>query len=197
MNIEKEKHEISEALLVVDRLVAGYVKPVIGPLSFSVRPGEVLGLWGANGCGKTTLLHAIANKARVFSGNLKRRPGLTTSWLMQQPVRLDEMPLNGHDYLRYAQADREAPPSRLASWLDRRIDTLSGGQFQLLAAWAMLGGSADLVLLDEPTNYLDPESQGILEEILKAEQGTRAVLLVSHEHRFLERACSRIVDVVG
>lgn len=186
---------MTQPLLVANGLVAGYTEPVIGPLSFSVQPGEVVGLWGANGCGKSTLLRAIANQARVFSGTLEQTPGLTLGWQMQQPVRLEEMPLNGHDYLHYAKADREAPPSRLTPWLKQRIDTLSGGQFQLLAVWAILGGWADLVLLDEPTNNLDPQGQQALAEILQSELGTRAVLLVSHERSFLEQACSRVFDI--
>jgi zinc transport system ATP-binding protein len=188
---------MAQALLVANGLVAGYAAPVIGPLSFSVGSGEVVGLWGANGCGKSTLLRAIANKARIFAGELEQRPGLSLAWQMQQPVRLDEMPLNGHDYLRYAQADREAAPTRMNSWLGRRIDTLSGGQFQLLAVWAILGGWADLVLLDEPTNNLDPAGQQMLAEILRAGQGTRAVLLVSHEHSFLEQACDRVIEIAA
>jgi zinc transport system ATP-binding protein len=186
---------MSPPLLRADGLVTGYAEPVIGPLSFCVAPGEVVGLWGANGCGKSTLLRAIANKARIFEGELERRPELTLAWQMQQPVRLSEMPLNGHDYLRFAQADREAPSARMVPWLDQRIDTLSGGQFQLLAVWAILGGWADLVMLDEPTNNLDPEGQQTLAEILMSEQGMRAVLLVSHEHSFLEQACDRVIDI--
>ncbi len=184
-----------QPLLIADGLVTGYAKPVIGPLSFAIQPGEVVGLWGANGCGKSTLLRVIANKARIFTGSLKQRPGLSLVWQMQQPVRLDEMPFNGHDYLRYAQANRSTPPNRMALWLDQRIDTLSGGQFQLLAVWAMLGRQADLILLDEPTNNLDPEGQQILAEILKAVQGISAVLLVSHEYRFLEHACHRVINI--
>jgi zinc transport system ATP-binding protein len=184
-----------QPLLVANRLVAGYSEPIIGPLSFSVRSGEVVGLWGANGCGKSTLLCAIAGKAQIFEGDLKRPPELTLAWQMQQPVRLDEMPLDGHDYLRFAGANRNAPPTRLTSWLDRRIDTLSGGQFQLLAVWAILGGSAHLVLLDEPSNNLDPDSEQLLVEMLRSQQRRRAVLLVSHERQFLEKACSRILEI--
>jgi len=186
---------MSDYLLIASDLVAGYNGPVIGPLSFSVRPGEVVGLWGANGCGKSTLLQAIANKARIFSGTVKCKSDLSLSWQMQKPVQLDEMPLNGEDYLRYAKADRELPPEIMKPWLGRRIDALSGGQFQLLAVWAILGGWADLVLLDEPTNNLDPQGQQILADILKAEQGQRSVLLVSHEHSFLEQACDRVINL--
>lgn len=186
---------MSQPLLSVNGLVAGYKQPVIGPVSFCVNPGEVVGLWGANGCGKSTLLGAIANKARIFEGQLEQKSGLTLAWQMQQPVQLDEMPLNGHDYLRYAKAGREAPPARMLPWLDRRIDTLSGGQFQILAVWAILAGWTDLVLLDEPTNNLDPQGRKTLGAILKSEQGMRAVLLVSHEYDFLHQACDRVIEL--
>ena len=188
---------MAEPLLRATALVAGYDEPAVGPLSFAVGPGEVVGLWGPNGSGKSTLLRAIAGTARVFAGRVEHLPGLTLAWQAQQPVRLDEMPFSGRDYLRFARADREPPPGRLAAWLPRRVDALSGGQFQLMAVWAMLGGHADLVMLDEPTNNLDPGGEDMLAGILGREQGRRAVLLVSHERPFLERACSRIMELPG
>lgn len=186
---------MSHLLLEVDQLVVGYQRPVVGPLSFFVRAGEVVGLWGPNGCGKSTLLNGIANGAHLFSGVLRRNPGLHIGYQTQQPVRLAEMPLTGQELLHFVHAEHQAPPQRLQGWLDRRVDRLSGGQFQLLMVWAALATAADLVLLDEPTNNLDPEGQQILAEILAAEQGRRAVLLVSHELRFLHAACTRVLEV--
>lgn len=185
----------NQYLIQLIDLVAGYSQPVVGPLSLQVNPGEVIGIWGTNGCGKSTILKAIANTTHIFAGYIDKRPDLTISWQMQQPVRLNEMPFSGHDYLYYAQAQRKAPPQRLVAWLNKRIDTLSGGQFQLLAVWAILGGNADLVLLDEPTNNLDPAGETILADILAAEQGHRSVLLVSHERAFLNQACNRVVEI--
>jgi zinc transport system ATP-binding protein len=86
-------------------------------------------------------------------------------------------------------------PPRLAAWLDQRVDSLSGGQFQILSVWAVLGGPADLVLLDEPTNNLDPEGETILAHALQGGLEDRAVLLVSHERAFLERVSSRLLEV--
>jgi zinc transport system ATP-binding protein len=91
---------------------------------------------------------------------------------------------------------REAPPT-LAAILNRRIDALSGGQYQLLCVWAALGSATDLVLLDEPTNNLDPPTEALLIDILAAERGRRAVLLVSHERRFLDAVCSRVLSVAA
>lgn len=184
-----------ELLLQANSVVAGYGIPVVGPFSISIAQGEVIGLSGANGSGKSTLLKAIGNGARIFSGQIERRPGLTLAWQQQQAASLDGMPFSGSDYLQYAQAGMEQVPGRLMSWLDQRVDSLSGGQFQLLSVWAVLSGEAELVLLDEPTNNLDPEGEEILEQIFRSGMGDRAVLVVSHERGFLERVCSRVLEV--
>jgi zinc transport system ATP-binding protein len=184
-------------LLRTDQLVAGYQRPVVGPVSLEVRRGEVVGLWGANGSGKSTLLNALTGAARIWSGCLQRAPGLRVAYQEQQPVRLPVMPLSGRDLLRVATvaAAVSAPPPALAGLLGRRLDRLSGGQYQVLAVWAALAGGADLVLLDEPTNSLDPDAEQLLVELLCDPPQSVGVLLVSHEQRFLEAACSRVVDL--
>ena len=186
---------MDRSLLRVRAVVAGYAAPVVGPFSLEVSCGDVIGLAGPNGTGKSTLLKAFASGARIFSGEVEKKPGLTIGWQQQQPVFPLGMPFTGRDYLRCAQANFDAIPSRLARWLDKRVDALSGGQFQLLSVWAVLGGFCDLVLLDEPTNNLDPEGAAILTDALQRDLGHRAVLLVSHERDFLEGACSRVLEV--
>lgn len=106
------------------------------------------------------------------------------------------MPFTGAEYLHYAGA-RGTPPLRLAPWLRQRVDRLSGGQFQLLAVWAALDSGADLVLLDEPTNNLDPDGEAVLAELLGRVGQERAVLLVSHQQDFVTRACSRSMEVAA
>ncbi len=189
-------------LLRATELVAGHERPVVGPLSFALGPGEVLGLWGPNGSGKSTLLDAITDSARVFSGSVQRAPGLTLAYQEQRPVRLPAMPLTGRDLLRLAGMERPAapaavpsPPASLRTLLGRRLDTLSGGQYQLLCVWSALAGPADLVLLDEPTNNLDPDHEALLGDMLAGQCGRRAVLLVSHERGFLDAACSRVLEL--
>jgi zinc transport system ATP-binding protein len=184
-----------QELLRVEGLVAGYSRPVVGPLSFTVDSGEVVGLWGDNGTGKSTVLNAIGRGARVFDGSVQRAPGLTLAYQEQHPVRLPVMPLTGRDIMRAAGAEDREAPSALVAISNRRIDALSGGQYQLLCVWAALGSAMDLVLLDEPTNNIDPPTEALLIEILAAERGRRAVLLVSHERRFLDAACSRVLTV--
>jgi zinc transport system ATP-binding protein len=198
---------VSGPLLRLEGLVAGYGRPVVGPVSLDIFPGEVVGLWGANGCGKSTLLNAIAHRADLLAGRIVRIPGLVIAYQAQQPVRLASMPVTGRELLRFAGASLQDMPDALEAFSRRRIDRLSGGQYQLLCVWAAIAGRADLILLDEPTNNLDPAREALLSEMLTpsrlARRDTsdarslpdRGVLLVSHERRFLEDACSRMIEI--
>ena len=182
-------------LLQLSDVVAGYAEPVVGPVSLTVEAGQCIGLAGPNGAGKSTLLRAIAGAVRVFSGRIASSAALRLAWQQQQPVRPDELPVSGRDYLRFAGATVRSPPPRLAEWLGQRVDSLSGGQFQLLCVWAALGGAAQLVLLDEPTNNLDPMGEQALADALRQDSTGRAVLIVCHDRSFLEGACTRIVEI--
>jgi ATPase subunit of ABC transporter with duplicated ATPase domains len=104
------------------------------------------------------------------------------------------MPIQGRELLAYAGAQGE-PPARLGPWLEQRVDRLSGGQFQILNVWACLDGGADLVLLDEPSNNLDPERVGLLADLLAERGPEQTVLVVSHEPPFLERVATRLLEV--
>lgn len=190
------RSDVVVPLLRVDAVVAGYRDPVVGPVSFTVAGGEVVGLAGPNGSGKTTLLGAVIGTSRIFSGQVVRPARLRVAVQSQRPARLPEMPLTGGELLRVTGADRHAVPGVLVPLLPQRLDRLSGGQYQLLHAWACLGSRADLVLLDEPTNNMDPAAVVALRDILAAgqEQG-RGVIVVSHDQELLVAVCTRVVEV--
>ena len=129
-----------------------------------------------------------------MEGRLRKAPGLRVNVQRQHPVRLPEMPFTGTDVLRLVGADERSVPDSIRPYVERRIDRLSGGQFQLLQVWACLSAPADLVILDEPTTNMDPASKTSLEEILRAShQLVGSILVISHDHDFLERVTSRIV----
>jgi ATPase subunit of ABC transporter with duplicated ATPase domains len=113
----------------------------------------------------------------------------------QRPVRLPEMPITGHELLHLTRAKDKGAPPAVRPLLDGRVDRLSGGQFQLLQVWAALGSPADLVYLDEPTNNMDPGTIEALGELLLAWREERGVLVVTHEHEFLGRVATTIVEV--
>jgi ATPase subunit of ABC transporter with duplicated ATPase domains len=184
-----------ETLLALDGLVAGWSQPVVGPVSLSLGAGDIVGLWGANGCGKSTLLAAVARQAKVFAGSVLRAPGLTLAMQTQAAVRLAPLPVTGRELLRVAGADAAGLPPTLAAAAAQRLDRISGGQHQLLSVWAALAGAARLVLLDEPTNNLDPLHTALLGDLLAARRQDRAVLLVSHERAFLDAHCTRVLEI--
>jgi len=182
-------------LITVTDLVVGYSAPVLGPLSFSLPPGRALGIVGANGCGKSTLLKAFYGQSRVFAGRIEHGDGVSFACQQQHPVRLDQVPLSVRDYLRLLDADGEALPGRLAALADRRIDSLSGGQYQLLAVWACLASPAQVALLDEPTNNLDPEGVTLLTGWLQQRRPGHSLLLISHDADFMAAVCDLRIDV--
>jgi zinc transport system ATP-binding protein len=173
-------------------LVAGYAVPVCGPTSFTLGPGEILGVTGPNGCGKSTLLGAIAGSVRIFSGEIRRSPQLQVTLQTQQQADIAGVPLSGRELLALTGANAGGLPSWLAGQLDERLDRLSGGQRQYLHLWACLQAPGDAVLLDEPTNNLDQAGVRHLAEALRARAAAGAgLIVVSHDDDFVAAVCDR------
>lgn len=186
---------MTTVLLECAAVVAGYQQPVVGPVSLTVQPGEVLGLLGSNGSGKSTLLKAIAGAARLFSGTIHKSNAVRLIHHRQQPPRPPELPLTGQDVLTLTAAEHHPPPPAVALLLTKRLDQLSGGQFQIVQIWACLASPATLILLDEPTNNLDPATVDTLIELLATQRAERALVVVSHEESFIEAVCTRVIRV--
>jgi len=185
-------------LLTVSALTAGYARPVVGPVDFTLAKGEVLGLAGPNGSGKSTLLAALVGSARRFGGQVVLAPGAEISWQTQRQPAVAGVPLNGRELLTLTGATPDGLPSWLATRLEERLDRLSGGQLQFLHLWACLQAPADVVLLDEPTNNLDPEGIAALSGAVAARAAAGGgVLLVSHDDRFVDATCQRVVHLGG
>ncbi|MCX7896364.1 MAG: ATP-binding cassette domain-containing protein [Rhodocyclaceae bacterium] len=179
--------------LIADAVVVGWRRPLTPPLSFTLERGKTVGIQGPNGVGKSTLLAAIAGEAQIFSGVLLRPPTWRIAWLAQHAARPEETPYSGEELLAAYACQRHAPPQRLAQVLPRRLDRISGGEFQLLMLWAVLTQGAELVLLDEPTNHLDHEHIGLAIEEVQNVQKERAILIVSHDHDFLATVAHEVI----
>lgn len=179
-------------LLKVESLVAGWQQPVTPSVSFEISRGEVLGVAGPNGIGKSTLLAAIAGTGKVFSGSVIREPGVVLSLLSQKSPPVDGLPVSGADLLSLTGAEVDGLPPWLSGCLEIRLDRLSGGQRQYLALWAVLQAPGDLFLLDEPSNNLDVAGMEHLQIALKqrAERGA-GIVLVSHDAELLSQCCHR------
>lgn len=187
---------MSATLLCARGLVAGWTGPATAPLDFVLESGQILGLTGANGVGKTTILSALAGRSRVYAGALEMRPGLRLSLQTQEVPPVDGLPLCGRELLALTGAAGDGLPPWLAGRLEQRLDRLSGGQRHYLALWAVLLAPADLVLLDEPTNNLDAAGVDHLASVLRRLAGSgTGIVLVSHDHEFVERVCDQVITL--
>ncbi len=183
-------------LLSARGLVVGWRVAVAGPLDFRLARGEILGLGGANGTGKSTLLAALAGVSTVFSGSLERAAGLRVGYQTQAAAPVEGLPVAGRELLALTGADPKGLPDWLAGCLEKRLDRLSGGQRQYLALWAVLAAPADLLLLDEPTNNLDAAGCRHLTEELRRRAALGAgVILVSHDAEFFSAVCDNTLHL--
>ena len=185
---------MSDLLIRAKALVAGWERPATAPLEFALESGRILGLTGANGVGKTTVLSALAGRARVFSGALETRPGLRLALQTQDVPPVEGVPLSGRELLALTGSASDGLPPWLVGRLDERLDRLSGGQRHYLALWAVLQAPADIVLLDEPTNNLDAAGVEHLASALRQLAGSgTGIVVVSHDHEFIEAVCDQVI----
>jgi ABC-2 type transport system ATP-binding protein len=181
-------------------------------LSFEVQAGELYGLVGADGAGKTTAIRALAGLIRLDGGQA-RVLGLDPETRGEVRERLGLMPqqyslyrdLTVAENLRFfgrlsvlpkavfrERADRLLAITRLAPFADRRADQLSGGMYKKLALACALLHQPEVLLLDEPTNGVDPVSRRELWALLhEFVEGGMAVLISTPYMDEAER-CRRV-----
>jgi ABC transport system ATP-binding/permease protein len=219
---EKKRVQIAQAeaarsgktILVFDKceLWRGDRK-VVAPFSLALTPGSRWGIVGENGTGKTTLLMAVrtacgdtaADPVTPKSGAItvgKNTQVAVFDQLKQSlddDATLDDVLAPGNDHV-FVGDDRIHVATYLEQFLFegsdryRRVKTLSGGQKSRLVLARMFQQGANVLVLDEPTNDLDVETLGVLEDALLAHKG--CALIVSHDHRFLDRVATGILAFV-
>ncbi|HEY2629193.1 MAG TPA: ATP-binding cassette domain-containing protein, partial [Usitatibacter sp.] len=169
-----------------------------------VEPGERIGLIGRNGTGKSSLLRIVEGTAHADDGRVWLAPDSRIATVEQEPSLDADLtvfdaaaaPLRA----ALAQADAWTLDHRVRIALDRlhltptsRVGDLSGGQKKRVSLARALVLEPDLLLLDEPTNHLDVGAIEWLEETLAAFAG--AMIVVTHDRRFLDRVATRIVEL--
>ena len=180
---------------------------LLGPLTWSIGPGDRIGLVGVNGAGKSTLLRLLAHEQAPTSGRVKQGKTLRVGHLSQAVTELDdsERVLDSVNRLRretLLATGREASASQLleefgftGDRLVTRIGELSGGERRRLQFLRLLMGEPNVLLLDEPTNDLDIDTLTVIEDYLDTWPGT--LVVVTHDRYFLERVCDVTYALVG
>ena len=169
-------------------------------LNLSIKRGEVVGLLGANGTGKTTLLKIINRHLRADSGRIQYGAKVTIGYYDQeQHVLNDENTIFDEISNAYPKLTNTRIRNVLAAFLftgDRvfqQIGTLSGGEKGRVSLAKLMLSNAYFLILDEPTNHLDIQSREILEDAINQYEGT--VFYVSHDRYFINRTATRILDL--
>ena len=188
------------SLLSVKSLSLTLAIPLFADLSFSVEPGDRLGLIAANGRGKSSLLRCLAGQLEPTSGDITRARGTTVA-LVEQDAPAALLTLSLRAAVAAALIDPDGESWRVDVILDdlsvpedlrdKPLTTLSGGwqRTALLARAAMQ--APDVLLLDEPTNHLDLSRIGLLQRWLKALPRDTAVIAASHDRAFLDAVTTR------
>jgi ATP-binding cassette subfamily F protein uup len=177
--------------------------PLFSGLNLVLSPGKRLGILGANGCGKSTLIQTLLKEEEPDSGAVFHADNLTVAYFQQNREALDPKTTVAKtlcpsgDFVDY-RGDRIHIRGYLDRFLfsqgqmDMAVGKLSGGeQGRLLIAQLMLQ-PANLLVLDEPTNDLDMATLAVLEDCLTEFQG--AVLLVTHDRYFLDQVANQIIS---
>ncbi len=202
------------APVVVTDLVKEYSDGfrAVGGVSFRVERGQIVGLLGPNGAGKTTTLRVLMGLIRPTSGTVSLfgqevRPGARVlsrvGAFVEGPGLLPHLSGRANLRLYWAASGRPAAAAQvetaleiagLGSSIDRRVKTYSHGMRQRLAIAQAMLGLPELLVLDEPTNGLDPPQIAEMRQVLRSYAATgRTVVVSSHLLAEVEQTCSHVV----
>ena len=204
----KEPGNIPNPMLSITAADFGYIvdgepRIIVRNVSRSVLAGQRIGILGANGQGKSTVVKTIARDLAALSGTITEGKGLTIGYFAQQELdvlRPQDTPLE--HMLRLAReagpASREATGEQalrgfLGSFnfsgdmVRQAVGTMSGGEKARLVLAMMVWQRPNLLLLDEPTNHLDLVTREALAMALNDFEGT--LMLVSHDRALLRSVC--------
>jgi ATP-binding cassette subfamily F protein 3 len=180
---------------------------ILDGVNLSVLPGQRIGVLGANGQGKSTLIKTLVAQLPLLSGQRAEGKGLAVGYFAQQELdvlSLDDTPLN-HMVRLARQTSPQAREQELRNFLgsfrfpdelaQQKVGTLSGGERARLVLAMLVWQKPNLLVLDEPTNHLDLATREALAMALNSFEGS--VLLVSHDRALLRSVCDEFWLVSG
>lgn len=208
--IINQKTIILDSILTINNLTKkfGYLTAVKN-LSFTINKGNVYGILGPNGSGKSTTLGIVLNVVNKTEGNFHWFDGnITTHNALKKVGAIIERPnfypyMTAHENLKlvckikgvdYSKIDEKLEIVGLVDRKDSKFSTFSLGMKQRLAIASALLNDPEILILDEPTNGLDPQGIHQIRSLIKkiASQGT-TILLASHLLDEVEKVCTHVV----
>ncbi len=196
----REPLSLPNPMLSFDNLACGYGShAIVKGFSRSVLAGQRIGILGANGQGKSTLVKTIAKALAPLGGTTTEGKGLVIGYFAQQ--ELDVLSMDDGPLMHLVRLARDVGPAareqELRDFLGRfrftgdmvqqAVGSLSGGEKARLVLAMLVWQRPNLLLMDEPTNHLDLTTREALSMALNEFEGT--VMLVSHDRALLRETC--------
>ena len=211
----REPLNLPNPMLAFSGMACGYpalddgtpAKRIIGNINRSVLAGQRIGILGANGQGKSTLVKTISGELKALSGEITEGKGLSIGYFAQQ--ELDVLSLGDGPLMHMIRLARDVGPSAreqelrdylgsfrfVGDMVTQAVGSLSGGEKARLVLAMLVWQRPNLLLLDEPTNHLDLTTREALSMALNEFEGT--VMLVSHDRALLREVCDEFWLVTG
>lgn len=213
--VKNEKIEISlstsrlgKKIIELSNISKSYAdKKLINNFSYIFTKNDRVGIVGANGLGKSTLLNLIVGSIKEDSGKIDIGETVKIAYFSQESkdmnenLRVIEYIKEQAEYIKTYDGTMISASKMLEKFLFfpnlqySYISKLSGGEKRRLYLLRILMSSPNVLLLDEPTNDLDIETLNILEEYIESFNGT--VISVSHDRYFLDKTCNKIIYFKG
>ncbi|MEG1255730.1 ABC-F type ribosomal protection protein CplR [Clostridium sp.] len=197
IRVSEGREIISKNVIQVKELtlVAGD-KNLLQNVSFKIKRGKRVALIGENGCGKSTLLKAIINdhdesiqiSNRVVIGYFDQDQNI----LKEDKTILDNVKEDSHYDESFIRINLDGFGFK-GDQIYKKVQLLSGGERVKVALCKILLGDNNVLILDEPTNYLDIKSMEALEGALIGSDKT--AIIVSHDKRFVTNVCDYIIEI--
>ncbi len=215
-----QENALNEYILSVSDLVVSYPakrlsfgrkqeKKVLDGVTFQMKEGEILGLAGESGCGKTTIARAVLHLVEKKSGTIDCKtdkvqmvfqdpysslnPAKTISWILQEPLKLNTKD-DAETRLKKV-TDMVDQVGLEPSVLDKKPSELSGGMRQRVCIGLALMQNPKLLIADEPVSALDVTIQAQILELLKdiQKKNNISIIFISHDLRTMYHFCDRIL----
>jgi ABC-2 type transport system ATP-binding protein len=206
-------------MLKLDGLTKTYAgQRGVSSVSFEVAPGEVVGFVGPNGAGKTTTLRMIAGTLEPDQGNVhvlghnvwtnRQAAQALMGYLPEHAPLYDDMtPRTYLDFLLSARGvtrkqrpelvSQAAMRTQIADVLDRRIEGLSKGYRRRVALAVALAHDPPVLILDEPSDGLDPNQKRVTRALIRELSPGRIILISTHQLDEVVQVCSRLILIAN
>lgn len=197
----KADTESGKDVLQVNNAAIGYNNKIMSqPINLDIKKHDVQAIVGPNGIGKSTLLKSILHQIPWLAGEEKFGTNVHIGYYDQEQQQLHpQKTVLNEIWDEYPTTPEKEIRNALASFLftgddvEKTVAQLSGGQKARLALTKLAMHHDNFLILDEPTNHLDIASRDVLEEAIKAFNGT--VLFVSHDRYFINNVATAINEI--